>query len=228
LLVLGLTTATPLGGVALIEDDRAIGVRCWRAPRSHGPQLWAALGQVLGDAGLTPAGIDLIAVCVGPGSFTGLRVGLAAAQGMALAAGRPVIGLDSLFLLAAGLPWADRAVRPVVDVRRGQVATALFDTSSGRPRMIEAMEALTPAEIAGRAGDQAILVGDGLAVYEGQWPIDDDRLRPAPAGVNHLRPEMVAWHGQKGHLAGQSGSPQSLRPVYARPPDIALPRTQTT
>jgi tRNA threonylcarbamoyladenosine biosynthesis protein TsaB len=227
-LVLGLTTATPLGGVALVEDDRVIGAGRWRSPRSHGPRLWAVLNEVLGGAGLTLDRIDLIAVCVGPGSFTGLRVGLAAAQGLALALGRPVIGLDSLWLLAAGLPWARRPVRPVVDVRRGLVATALFDTSTGRPRRLEAMESLTPAEIVARAVEPVILVGDGLAVYADQWPAGDDRLELTPAVGHDLRPEAVAWHGREGHLAGRSGPPQSLRPVYARPPDALAARSGIT
>lgn len=226
MLVLGLTTATPLGGVALVEDDRVIGAGRWRSPRSHGPRLWTILDEVLDGAGLTLDRIDLIAVCVGPGSFTGLRVGLAAAQGLALALDRPVIGLDSLYLLAAGLPWARLPVRPVVDVRRGMVATALFDTSTGRPRMLTAMESLAPAEIVARAVEPTILVGDGLAVYADQWPPDDDRLRLTSAVGHDLQPEAVAWHGRAEHLAGQSGPPESLRPVYARPPDALAARTQ--
>lgn len=223
MLVLGLSTATPLGGVALVEDDRVVDVRCWRAPRSHGQYLWAALASVLDRAGRTPREVDLVAACVGPGSFTGLRVGLAAAQGLALAADRPVVGLDSLFLLAAGLPWSRHPVRPVVDVRRGQVATALLNTSSGRPELRGPMESLTPDQVVARLDGPTILVGNGLRVYAEQWPAADDRLRYAPPDLDHPRPETVALWGRAEHLAGKSGPPEALRPIYARPPNAVLP-----
>lgn len=228
MLVLGLSTATPLGGVALIEDERVIGVRCWRAPRSHGQYLWPAIESVLDRGGRTAREVDLFAACVGPGSFTGLRVGLAAAQGMALAGGRPAVGQDSLFLLAAGLPWSRHPVRPVVDVRRGQVATALFDTSSGRPEPRGKMESLTPAQVLDRLDGPTILVGNGLRVYAEQWPAPDDRIRHAPPDLDHPRPEAVALWGRIDHLAGKSGPPEVLKPIYARPPNAVLPgRTQS-
>ncbi|MBU0516313.1 MAG: tRNA (adenosine(37)-N6)-threonylcarbamoyltransferase complex dimerization subunit type 1 TsaB [Proteobacteria bacterium] len=223
MLVLGLSTATPLGGVALIEDEVVLEARRWRAPRSHGRYLWPALQEVLNQAGRTPREVDLVAACVGPGSFTGLRVGLAAAQGMALAAGRPAIGLDSLFLLAGELPWSRHPVRPVVDVRRGQVATALYDTLSGRPEPRGQMESLTPAQVVERLDGPTILVGNGLRVYAGQWPIGDDRIRHAPPDLDHPRPEAVALWGRADHLAGKSGPPEALRPIYARPPNAVLP-----
>ena len=220
--VLGLSTATPLGGVAVVDGAGLLAARHFRAPTSATRVLWPAIEGVLAGAGLDVGDLDGIAVCVGPGTFTGLRVGLAAGMGLSLAAGLPMVGVSSLSALAAGVPYCSWPVRPVVDVRQGQVATARFDTRDGRPVQRGDIESLTPAQVIDLLDGPTVLVGNGVEVYGLQWRDDSDNIRLCPAEVNHLRAEAVAFEGERLLEAGMGGPAESVRPIYARPPNIMV------
>ena len=193
MLTLAFDTATDVATVALVREGEVLGER-----RSRAVNVLADADELLGEIGASPSDVGLLAVGVGPGSFTGVRIGLAAARGLALALDLPVAGVSTLEALAAGAPGAV----PVVDARRREVF-ALLD---GEPRC------LAPAELAVEAGRE--YVGDGAARYRrtieeagGIVPPDDDGRH-------------VPWARHHALLAGPGGAAELVEPVYLRVPDV--------
>jgi tRNA threonylcarbamoyl adenosine modification protein YeaZ len=192
MLTLAFDTATGVATSALVRDGDVLGEHAGRAV-----EVLADADELLRSAGCTPRDLDLLAVGVGPGSFTGVRIGLAAARGVALALGLPVAGVSTLEALAAGAPGAD----PVIDARRGEI----FVLAAGGVRCV------APKELDVQAG--RTYVGDGAVRYRetieaagGVGPADDSELH-LPRARFHAR------------LAGEGGSAEEVEPVYVRVPD---------
>jgi tRNA threonylcarbamoyl adenosine modification protein YeaZ len=192
MLTLAFDTATGVATSALVRDGEVLGERTGRAA-----EVLADADELLSAAGLGPRDLDRIAVGVGPGSFTGVRIGLAAARGLALALDLPVAGVSTLEALAAGAPGAV----PVIDARRSEV----FVLRSGHVR------GLTPAMVevdTGRTyvGDGAVRYRHAIEAAGGVVPPDDDE--------RHL--PRARFHAA---LAGAGGPAELVEPVYVRAPD---------
>src|SRR6478752_5863795 len=132
--VLALDTTTPAGSVALVEDDRVVDERAGDPSRTHAQRLPAELLSTLDRRGFTLADVDLYAVACGPGSFTGLRIGIATIQGLALVRRRRVAGvsaLDALAHLAAAVARPGTLIAAWMDAHRREVFTALYRVQPG-------------------------------------------------------------------------------------------------
>jgi tRNA threonylcarbamoyladenosine biosynthesis protein TsaB len=170
-------------------------------------------------AGLGYRALDAIAVTRGPGTFTGLRIGLAAARGLALAARRPLVGLTTLEVLAAGVPEAvrGRAVVAAMEARRGEVYAQAF---SPLLRPLGAAEAVAPEALAGRLPQGPLVIaGDGaprLAALLG--------ARATVAPGDGLPDAAVAARLAATRPLPPPGTP--VPPLYLRPPDARLPRAR--
>src|SRR6185369_5960506 len=133
--VLGIETSTRRGSVAAVEGTLTLGTLAHEEPSAHAERVLSLIEILLAEVGWSRASIERIAVGIGPGSFTGLRVGIALAQGMALGLGRPIVGVGSLAALASSAPATDRRTRvPVLDARRGELFVAAYD-ADGRERL---------------------------------------------------------------------------------------------
>jgi tRNA threonylcarbamoyladenosine biosynthesis protein TsaB len=208
MIVLGLDTCLSSCSVAVLEGERVLGAAREVMARGHQERLAPMARDVMAAAGLAFDRLDRIAVTVGPGSFTGLRVGIAFAKGLSLALDIPAVGIGTLEALAAE---ADGLVFPAIDARRGQLYLQAFD--DGRPLM--APDALT-AEVASARlvelsqGRPFTLVGSGAPLLSGLVP-----------SANIVEAEGADAR-QVARLAS-TRQPGPLKPLYLRAPDAKLP-----
>jgi tRNA threonylcarbamoyladenosine biosynthesis protein TsaB len=168
--------------------------------------------------------IDLWAVTVGPGSFTGLRIGLATIKGLALATGKPMIGLSTLEVLASSFAYSSHLICPVVDARKKEVFSAFF-RSDGRGKVV--MEGkprnITPKVLVDELKEPVILVGNGASLYaslfrEGLGP---KALLPEPH-LHLLSPFSLGTLAWSRFRQGFRPSPEEISPLYIRPSDAEM------
>jgi tRNA threonylcarbamoyladenosine biosynthesis protein TsaB len=226
LIILALDTTTRGGSAAVADGGRVLALLPGDESRTHGERLPGELARVLAMAGVARDRIDLLAVATGPGAFTGLRIGLAAVQGLAMTLNKPVIGVSALDALADQI--TDAAVDIVVpwmDAQRGDVFATLIDRKTGST--IETPTAANPQSLLDTwrphlAGRRAIFIGDAagrdaVAIERdaaGSW----ETRTPAP-----LAPHIAAIAHRRS-LSGDGGPPHSLEPIYVRRPDAEIER----
>ncbi len=208
MIVLGLDTCLSICSVAVRDGDRMRASAREVMARGHQERLAPMAQAVMAEAGLAFRELDRIAVTVGPGSFTGLRVGIAFAKGLAAALDLPTVGVGTLEALAAE---ADGLVFAVVDARRGQVYVQGFEDG----RALMAPDAVTAETAAARIAELSMgrpmtLVGSGAALVADLAPAA--RIIPAE-GANARHVARIA--------AGREPNP--LKPLYLRAPDAKLP-----
>lgn len=236
MLVLAFDTSTPWSAVGWAEVD-ASGPRpaAGRSASSvvpaepgHAETLLGRIGAALAAGGFALRDVDLLVFGRGPGTFTGLRIGLATAKGLALAFGTKLVGVSSLEALAlsAGAPGL---VAPLIDARRGELYAALYEivARGGAPAASPvAGERVTrpggiPELLGPRAGEPVLFVGNGALRYSGE-------LRPygevSPPGREAADPVRLALRGVERLLESGADDPLTLEPSYLREPDARLPK----
>lgn len=221
--LLTIQTATPAGSVALTNGDRLLGELFLDVRKPHGSWLLGAVDQLLDAAGLKLRELDGFGVTLGPGSFTGLRVGLATVKGLALATGLPVAGVSTLQTLALQAPCAGMPVCTLLDARKKEVYAGVFTWREGLPHPCGPERVLPPeAALAGMAGE-TLFVGDGAAVYR--------TLIVRQLGVRaHFLPESYALPraahaailAARLFAAGEVLPPAQVNPCYLRPSEAEL------
>jgi len=220
MLILAIDTALDACSAGVLDTDagKLIALESQPMKRGHAEALMPLIARVIKQAGIAFASFDRIAVTTGPGSFTGLRVGLSAARGIALAADKTVVGLTTLAAYAAPVV-SDNAGQPVIsaiDARHDQV---YFQVVSGdgnsliRPRVAPIEEALR----ASRFGAPH-LVGNAAGILADRWPTD----APPPFRVDAQPAPDIEWVAWLGAAVNPDTAP--ARPYYLRAPDAKLPK----
>lgn len=214
-------TSTAVGGVALLDGDRLVAeVRLGRE-RGLGERLVALLDRALTDGELRVEDLDAIAVSVGPGSYTGIRIGVAVAKGLALGAPVQLAAVSSLEALAAGAAETTGLVCPVVDAKKGQVYAALFrrgpeGLARATPDLVVTIEQLAHCIESEPAAD-VLLLGDGLDRYGAELERRlAGRARLADRADWYPRPELTARVGRARLIDGGGVTARALQPVYLR------------
>ena len=222
MITLALDTSTRTGGCAVLRGDDVLAEVPGDAARTHAERLPGDLMAALERARLALPDVELFAVATGPGSFTGLRVGIATMQGLALAADRPLVGVSVLDALARAAGGASGArVAAWVDAWRGEVYAALYDGV----REVEAASVELPDTILARLrGTLTRFVGDGAAVQRGAieaamgaQALLDMPLEPPLAGI-------IGRLARREAAAGRRPGPAEIQPLYVRRPDAELAR----
>jgi tRNA threonylcarbamoyladenosine biosynthesis protein TsaB len=217
--VLGVDTTTGHGSVALVDADKLVGEVHMRADQGHSRWLLGAIDLLLQSAGLTIGGIDGFGVAVGPGSFTGLRVGLATVQGLAEGAGKKCVGVATLDALAARLFDGSRPVAPMLDAYREQVFAAVY---SGPGQVLVPPTAAAPLRFLEHVPEGGAFGGEGAARYRDLIAAARPDLRFV-AGATFVAGE-VARLASEALRQGRGVDPAALRPVYLRDAEIRKPR----
>jgi tRNA threonylcarbamoyladenosine biosynthesis protein TsaB len=224
--VLAIETATLEVGVAVADESGLLATVTARPGRRQVETLHPAIADVCRIARVTPADLDGVAVDIGPGLFTGLRVGVAAAKALAAGLGLPVVTATSLEILLAAIPPGFAVVVPVVDMRRGEVAWLMpGGPTTGTPRVG------TPAELAGelaeavpRGTDQPVLLlGDGALRYREELA-GSVATSLVFAGTELAAPPVgsLAVLAISAMKSGSSSDPAAVRPVYGREADARI------
>lgn len=208
----------------MARDGAILAEGVQRETRSHTASLPMLVERVLAEAGLALEEVEGVAVSIGPGSFTGLRVGLALAKGIAFAGGLPLVGVPTLEALAWGVEAEPgMTICAALDARKREVYAALFAAEAAGPRRLTPDLALAPEVLAARLPRPCTLVGDAGEVYGGQLGAHAHLL---PFATHHPRGGMIARLGGRRFAAGEADNLGTLEPVYVRVPDAELPRSR--
>ncbi len=230
-MILGIDTTTLACCVALF-DERLVAERSLYIRQAHSVKIMTMIGDVMRDAGARPEDITAVAVSAGPGSFTGLRIGMATAKGLAFGWGRPVVPVPTLDALArTAVPWPG-VICPILEARKGEVYAALYlgtDGSAILPPRCLAVESLP--SVPANTNDSVLFLGDAAGVCAG---ILDAALGPRAVIAPEERRLPRAWSvcaiGSE-MLRAQCGvSPLQARPTYLRASEaeIAWSRKRAT
>ncbi len=216
-LVVAIDSSGPVEAVALSRGDLVLAQASRRRPRGKGTALAARIHQLLGEAGCTPDQLNAIACVTGPGSFTGLRVAIATAQGLARGLDIPTVPVDATFAWALGHP-GDRPIAVTLDARRSEVYGALWSVPpGGEATALIPLKLRSPADWFAALADhpEALLVGDGARLYAEQAA---ELLPESP--ILHAQASGPAVGAVAAHVA-RSIEAGPLIPVYLRDHDAA-------
>ena len=226
--VLALETSAKAVSAAVTEDGKVLASGYQDTGLTHSRTLMPIVEHILKNTDLRVQDCDVIAVAAGPGSFTGIRIGVAAAKGLAFGADLPVIGVSTLEAMAMGLAWWDGLVICAMDARRQQVYNALFQAENGRLTRLTPDRAISLSDLVKEVkNDESakIIVGDGgklcyNALLEQGVPcvLAPPHLLQQSAAAVGLAAEEALRRGEK------AVSAQELLTVYLRPPQADLPR----
>jgi tRNA threonylcarbamoyladenosine biosynthesis protein TsaB len=220
---LGIETATSIASVGIVVADHVV-TECALPNRgNHARTLLPLIDTALAGAGIGLRDLDLLAVSIGPGSFTGLRIGLSVAKGLALATELPVIGVPTLDAYAYSAGPRPGLLCPVLDARKGEVYASAFRWQLPEPECVMAPAAMAPEHFAAVLRAPCTLIGDGVDAYRELWRrelgeaaelIPFAQLPPSGAGVARLGIARAAARGTDDITA--------LEPSYCRPSQAEL------
>lgn len=216
--VLAVEASSLAGGVALLDEERLVAEYLLDVSVTHSERLMAAVDRVLADARWTPRTLGGLAVAIGPGSFTGLRIAVSTVKGLALALGLPIAAVPTLDAMAAALPWASLPVCPVLDARKGEVYASLYRWDGQAMRRDWDYLALPPTALAARLAEPTLLVGDGAP------SIESPQARALPSPRRLPSPACVGALGLARLRRGQTVAAAALVPLYLRPSEAELKR----
>lgn len=214
--ILGVDTSTPIGSVGLIDGERFVAEHTLSIVKAHSSRLMPAIDQILKWAALTVHDLDACAVGIGPGSFTGIRIGVGTIKSLCYALKKPIIGVSTLEAIAYNLRYTDKLICPILDARKDEVYGAVF--RGGQNLLRKSNDLCIPIELLlNQIDDDVIFVGDGLqryaAVVHEQFGEDVPIADPI---FNVPRGASIARIGYDRLLKGQSDDYFSLTPNYVR------------
>ncbi|MDI6704148.1 MAG: tRNA (adenosine(37)-N6)-threonylcarbamoyltransferase complex dimerization subunit type 1 TsaB [bacterium] len=225
--ILGIETSTSIGSVAIVSSNSLLATYTCQDRLTHASWLMEAIDKkVLLDAGLDINDINGISVSIGPGSFTGIRIGMAVGKGLAQSLNIPIVGISTLDGLAYNLVYTKDLICPIIDAKRKEVYTALYRGQrgeGGRERLIRLTDYLviTPSELLSMIKEKVIFLGDGVEIY---GPLIKGILRDRASIIKDYLPsaENIAYLGLKEIQNGKGGDLFSISPLYIRPPDAEI------
>ena len=228
--ILALETSAKAVSAAVAENGKLLAAGYQDTGLTHSRTLLPMVEHLLENAGLSPADMDAFAVAAGPGSFTGIRIGVATAKGLAFGTEKPCIGVSTLAAMARNVSFAGGLVVCAMDARRSQIYNALFQCENGEPVRLTKDRAIgldaLAAELAGDTRPK-LVTGDGAALCAEFLRKAGIACRTAPAHLVMQNAAAVALEAQALAVsdAGALVSARELRPFYPRPPHAVPPKS---
>ena len=217
--ILAIDTASSVSSVAVASEGKLQAEVTVEAGRTHSETLLSHIEGALSFAGVERSALTGVAVSIGPGSFTGLRIGLATAKAIAYGLGIPLVGVSTLAALALAVPVSDVHTLALMDAQKGNAYAGLYEWRDGSLHEVRPVRVAPLAEAIAEAADRGkpvLLTGD-LAVKKrarlGNLP---DNVTLAPAHLLTARASHVAWLGIARLAAGECDDPRTLEPFYIR------------
>ncbi|MDD2366322.1 MAG: tRNA (adenosine(37)-N6)-threonylcarbamoyltransferase complex dimerization subunit type 1 TsaB [Desulfuromonadaceae bacterium] len=225
--ILAIDTSTSFATIAVAVENQVVAELLLNTNRTLSARLIPEIERVIATAGLGISDIDLFASSIGPGSFTGIRGGVATIQGLALATGKPCVGFSSLEMLAMNFSLSSTLICPMLDARKSEVYAALYNLSSQAPIPLISDGVFSPEdilnEIAAATEEPVIFLGDGAVRYH---DIISNRLasraRFPNYPLNHPRPSNAVTLALNTYLSEKSVMPSELLPIYLRASDAEI------
>ena len=222
MIILGIETSTMTGSVALMDEERLIAEYTLNLKGTHTSRLMPTIDRVLKDASFTIKDLDGIAVSSGPGSFTGLRIGIATAKGLAQGLDIPVVGIPTLDGLAFQIFNCKDLVSPILDARRGEVYCALYKNGKGLTKYMACELGELLKKVKSKAKSQklkVVFLGDGVEIYGdlikrrlARKAVFAPKTRRLPSAAS------IAELGLKKLKRGKKSELLTLKPIYVRAP----------
>jgi tRNA threonylcarbamoyladenosine biosynthesis protein TsaB len=226
--VLALDTSGQHGAAAIVHEGRVLAELTFLAGHAQAERIFPALDALFSLAGVAKHEIELLAVGLGPGGFTSVRVGLATVKGLSLARDVPVVGVSSLLALSRGLSPSGGLAAAFTDAGRGEVYAALYDLDRGdallEPTLGEA-GALAARVESSAEGRPYVLGGEGLAKHADVITAAARGGRVADASVWSVRASALVAEALRVHDREGPSDVDAMEPLYVRPSDAALPKT---
>ncbi|NPV92571.1 MAG: tRNA (adenosine(37)-N6)-threonylcarbamoyltransferase complex dimerization subunit type 1 TsaB [Firmicutes bacterium] len=252
--ILGIDSSTLVAGIAVVDETRVILEGFLQTRKMHSERLLPLIDTWLRQAELDLAELDGIAVTIGPGSFTGLRIGIATAKGLAQGAGKPLAGVPTLDAMALNLAGCSGLICPILDARKGEVYTAIYcspapdqvwrlsEYQAIAPHSLWSHLArevwpgpIEPVDVTGRRaepsaplapGRPVTFLGDGVAVYWEEIVRElGSRAYRALPGQNWPRAAQVAFLGLERLRVGGAPSLFEITPAYVRPSEAEVKKS---
>ncbi|MEN6411971.1 MAG: tRNA (adenosine(37)-N6)-threonylcarbamoyltransferase complex dimerization subunit type 1 TsaB [Veillonellales bacterium] len=217
--VLALDTATLVSSVALAAEDILLAEITLQTKKTHSEVLMPHIEQLLTMANVAKRDIMAVAVSIGPGSFTGLRIGLATAKALAYALQIPIVGVPTLAALAYGCPLPGTLLSPLLDAQKGNVYQAVFRWEQGNLQTVQPARVIRFSDVLREMGSKdqpVLLLGEGAVMNRQVILQAGGNLLLAPPHIIMPRAASVAMLGQKMLAAGEQQDVMALEPLYIR------------
>ncbi|MGD0281332.1 MAG: tRNA (adenosine(37)-N6)-threonylcarbamoyltransferase complex dimerization subunit type 1 TsaB [Dissulfurispiraceae bacterium] len=215
--LLALETSTMLGGVAVMEDNILVAESRMNVKATHSERIMTAIDTALKHSGFTIDSIDVFGIAAGPGSFTGLRVGLSTLKGLSYATGKKVVTVSTLEAFAWNVPFSSHLICPLLDARRKEVYAAVFEWSGDGFRKIIDEQPIKLETLLAAIGKSVVFLGEGALLYKEQIQasLGEKALFGAP---QHMvpSPANVAYLCMRKARNNLFDNPEQLVPRYMR------------
>ena len=227
MIIVAVETSSLVSSVAIIQEDSVLVESSVQMEKVYAEQLPVMLDRALSDADIPIECVDGFAVSIGPGSYTGLRVGLSLAKGLSFATGKPLVTVPTLDIVAYGVPYCLYPVCAILDARRHQVYTAQYHTTHGLPERRTPYQALALGALLETVTQPTVFAGTGAIAYRTQ--IQDTLGETAhfpPDGLAYLSAIPVAFLGREAFRRGDHASLYEVEPLYLKRPLFKKQQTQ--
>lgn len=217
--ILGIDTSTMAASVAVIEDNQLVCEYTINTKKTHSQKLMPMIENMLKESDLNINDIDLIGICVGPGSFTGLRIGMATAKAIAHVNNIPIVGVTSLEMLAANMNLCDKKICSILDAQRNQVYTAKFEYIGNRLVQINDTDVLEIDKLINEISsseDDYILIGEAVYKYEKKLKDIENISIPSPSHNVTKASSLCSIALEKYNQGENIESCYTINPMYIR------------